>query len=124
MIYSCFDIGGTAVKYGLIDETGRFHKKGSVPTQTETAGGPGLVHKVLSLIQRQLADNAVAGATAGICSGRHDDLRGGGFCAAGGCDGLLRGLEYRIAADGAAGQCVDIGGLRGENHFRQLFNGA
>ncbi|WP_370851090.1 ROK family protein [Megasphaera sp.] len=69
MIYSCFDIGGTAVKYGLIDETGRFHKKGSVPTQTETAGGPGLVHKVLSLIQRQLADHPLQGiaiSTAGI----------------------------------------------------------
>lgn len=69
MIYSCFDIGGTAVKYGLIDETGRFHKKGTVPTQTETDGGPGLVHKVLSLIQRQLADHPLSGiaiSTAGI----------------------------------------------------------
>ena len=31
MIYSCFDIGGTAIKFGLIDETGRFRKKGSQP---------------------------------------------------------------------------------------------
>ena len=53
MIYSCIDIGGTAIKFGLIDETGRFHKKGSLPTEAATGGGPGIVHKVRSLIQRR-----------------------------------------------------------------------
>ena len=57
MIYSCIDIGGTAIKFGLVDETGRFHKKGSLPTEAATGGGPGIVHKVRSLIQRQLADH-------------------------------------------------------------------
>lgn len=69
MIYSCIDIGGTAIKFGLIDETGRFHKKGSLPTEAATGGGPGIVHKVRSLIQRQLADHPLAGigiSTAGI----------------------------------------------------------
>lgn len=69
MIYSCIDIGGTAIKFGLVDETGRFHKKGSLPTEAATGGGPGIVHKVRSLIQRQLADHPLAGigiSTAGI----------------------------------------------------------
>lgn len=69
MIYSCFDIGGTAIKFGLLDETGRFHKKGSLPTEANTEGGPGIVHKIRSLIQRQLADHPLAGigiSTAGI----------------------------------------------------------
>ena len=61
MIYSCIDIGGTAIKFGLVDETGRFHKKGSLPTEAATGGGPGIVHKVRSLIQRQLADHPLAG---------------------------------------------------------------
>ena len=42
MIYSCFDIGGTAIKFSLIDETGRFRKKGSLPTEAQTEGGPGI----------------------------------------------------------------------------------
>lgn len=69
MIYSCFDIGGTAIKFGLLDETGRFHKKGSLPTEANTEGGPGIVHKIRSLIQRQLADHPLVGigiSTAGI----------------------------------------------------------
>ena len=69
MIYSCFDIGGTAIKFGLIDETGRFRKKGSLPTEAQTEGGPGIVHKVCSLIQRQLTDHPLEGiglSTAGI----------------------------------------------------------
>ena len=69
MIYSCFDIGGTAIKFGLIDETGRFHKKGSLPTEAQTEGGPGIVHKVCSLIHRQLTDHPLEGigiSTAGI----------------------------------------------------------
>ena len=61
MIYSCFDIGGTAIKFCLIDETGRFHKKGSLPTEAQTEGGPGIVHKVCSLIQRQLTDHPLEG---------------------------------------------------------------
>ena len=69
MIYSCFDIGGTAIKFGLIDETGRFRKKGSLPTEAQTEGGPGIVHKVCSLIHRQLTDHPLEGiglSTAGI----------------------------------------------------------
>ncbi|WP_296914677.1 ROK family protein [uncultured Megasphaera sp.] len=69
MIYSCFDIGGTAIKFGLLDETGRFHKKGSLPTEAQAEGGLGIVHKVRALIQRQLADHPLAGiaiSTAGI----------------------------------------------------------
>lgn len=69
MIYSCFDIGGTAIKFGLIDETGRFRKKGSLPTEAQTEGGPGIVHNVCSLIHRQLTDHPLEGigiSTAGI----------------------------------------------------------
>ena len=32
MIYSCFDVGGTAIKVGLIDEKGSFQQRDLIPT--------------------------------------------------------------------------------------------
>ena len=34
--YACLDIGGTAIKYGLIDETGYILEKYSTVTEAET----------------------------------------------------------------------------------------
>ncbi|WP_296828168.1 ROK family protein [uncultured Megasphaera sp.] len=65
MIYSCFDVGGTAIKFGLIDEEGHFRQRGLVPS----GDGPAIVAAVRSLIRQQQEEVSLAGialSTAGI----------------------------------------------------------
>lgn len=59
-----FDIGGTAIKYGLIDGQGKLLQKESVPTEAQK-GGPEIVKKVTAIAERLIRQ---AGASAaGIC---------------------------------------------------------
>ncbi|WP_306538054.1 ROK family protein [Megasphaera sp.] len=65
MMYSCFDVGGTAIKFGLIDEEGRFHKRGLIPS----GDGPSIVTAVRNLVRQQQKEVSLAGialSTAGI----------------------------------------------------------
>ncbi|MBS5212434.1 ROK family protein [Megasphaera sp.] len=65
MMYSCFDVGGTAIKFGLIDEEGRFHKRGLIPS----GDGPSIVAAVRNLVRQQQKEVSLAGialSTAGI----------------------------------------------------------
>ena len=67
MFYSCFDIGGTAIKFGLIDKTGRFQKRGLVPTPAN--GGPGIDDTVCRILRQQQEEWSLSGiaiSTAGI----------------------------------------------------------
>ncbi len=70
--YITIDIGGTAIKYGLIDENGVISEKHSIPTEAWN-GGPGIVRKVLGIISE------VGKETAGVCiasAGMVDTERG------------------------------------------------
>lgn len=67
MIYSCFDVGGTAIKFGLLDEAGIFQKRGLVPTPAE--GGPAIVDTVCRIVRQQQRKEQISGiaiSTAGI----------------------------------------------------------
>ena len=42
--YVCVDIGGTAMKYGVVQEEGKFLETGEIPTEA-WKGGPGILEK-------------------------------------------------------------------------------
>ena len=46
------DIGGTAIKFGVADETGRFLQKGSLPTRIREKGVDAFLADLLSLVRR------------------------------------------------------------------------
>lgn len=67
--YAVIDIGGTAIKYGLSDETGNLIEKRSRPTLAREEGGRGIVHKAVDIVQSYQQQYDIAGVavdTAGI----------------------------------------------------------
>lgn len=67
--YICIDIGGTAIKYGVADNTGIFDEKDSMPTEAKTYGGAGIIDKVRTIINRYITKYHVLGvaiSTAGM----------------------------------------------------------
>ena len=67
MFYSCFDIGGTAIKLGLIDAEGRFKEKFLIPTPS--SGGTGIIEAVCRIIRKHQERAVISGialSTAGI----------------------------------------------------------
>lgn len=67
--YACFDIGGTAIKYGLADGRGQFLTTGEVPTEVQTKGVDQIVAKLQGVINEYRQRREVVGvavATAGM----------------------------------------------------------
>ena len=68
-MYLCIDIGGTAIKYGVTDAAGTFAAHGSMPTEAQEHGGPGIVRKVNALVRTAQEEHALRGvaiSTAGM----------------------------------------------------------
>ena len=49
--YICIDIGGTSIKYGVIQEDGVFLTTGEMPTEAQQYGGPGIMEKAKRIIE-------------------------------------------------------------------------
>lgn len=49
--YICIDIGGTSIKYGVIQEDGMFLTTGEMPTEAQQYGGPGIMKKAKHIIE-------------------------------------------------------------------------
>ena len=62
--YISIDIGGTAIKYGLIDENAEFILKESKKTEAEQ-GGPGILKSVVEIVEELI--NRIQGTISGIC---------------------------------------------------------
>ena len=45
--YICFDIGGTSIKFGVIDEDGKILFKDEMDSEARVHGGPGIVRKIV-----------------------------------------------------------------------------
>lgn len=67
------DIGGTSIKYGLLQETDngetKFLEKGEMPSEALEKGGPGIVAKVQNIVknfQDQYECSGVGISTAGV----------------------------------------------------------
>lgn len=58
--YACIDIGGTMIKYGLVDETGNILQQEMRPTEAHL-GGSGILQKVEEIIDSFIAKHAITG---------------------------------------------------------------
>ena len=68
-MYICIDIGGTDIKYGVMDAAGEFAVHGTLPTEAKAYGGPGIVRKVSDLVRETCGVYDVRGvaiSTAGM----------------------------------------------------------
>lgn len=75
-LYVCFDIGGTAIKYGLIDEQGNFQDKHTIATQAKQ-GATGIVQKVKAIIHEYVQQTSIKGiaiSTAGIVDYKRGEI--------------------------------------------------
>ena len=61
--YIAIDIGGTNIKYGLIDDTDTLLEAHEIPTEAHK-GGPEILRKVKGIVARYLEQIPVAG----VCS--------------------------------------------------------
>ena len=69
MYYICFDIGGTAIKYGIAEENGSLLQKGEFPNEIVAKGADYFVGKLLSVtngVKREYALQGIAVSTAGV----------------------------------------------------------
>lgn len=68
--YICIDIGGTSIKYGVIDETEHFLIRRETPTMAQERKGPGIMQCVIGLVRECLeefpASCGIAVSTAGM----------------------------------------------------------
>lgn len=58
--YACIDIGGTMIKYGLVDETGNILQQEMRPTEAHL-GGSGILQKVEEIIDSFIAKHSITG---------------------------------------------------------------
>ena len=66
-MYLAIDIGGTAIKYGLVTVDGTITEQDEMPTEAKEHGGPGIVDKVRKLVQKyQSQIKGVAMSTGGM----------------------------------------------------------
>lgn len=49
--YVSIDIGGTSIKYGVIDETGTIIVRQEMPTEAQEKGGPGIMEKAKDIVR-------------------------------------------------------------------------
>ncbi|MFB9973874.1 ROK family protein [Allobacillus sp. GCM10007489] len=67
MLAGAIDIGGTSIKYGVLDDHGKILTKASIPTDVK-GGGPAILHQVKDLVgelQSEFELSGIAISTAG-----------------------------------------------------------
>lgn len=67
--YICIDIGGTTIKYGIIQENATFLTTAEMPTEAMEKGGPGIMEKIQGIAENYIKEYAPEGiciSTAGM----------------------------------------------------------
>ena len=67
--YVSIDVGGTAIKYGILDEGGAFIKKASCPTEAKE-GGKRILSQLIEIVEnagQSIAEINSQGMLSGIC---------------------------------------------------------
>ena len=73
--YICFDIGGTSIKYGILNENGEIILKDNMDSEARTKGGPGIVEKIIKKTNQYKDSHKLSGV--GISShGMIDSVNG------------------------------------------------
>src|SRR5699024_6609602 len=66
--YICIDVGGTSIKYGILEQSGRFLDTSEIPTEAHL-GGPAIIEKMKSIIREYLSSytpDGICVSTAGM----------------------------------------------------------
>lgn len=74
--YVSMDIGGTAIKYGLIDENGEIVESGQMETQAQK-GGPEILKKALGIVEEYKKNHVIGGvciSTAGMVDTKKGEI--------------------------------------------------
>ena len=74
--YVCIDIGGTAIKYGLIDENGIILARYQMKTEAEK-GGPAILEKAINIVENIRKKEEVCGiciSTAGMVDTKRGEI--------------------------------------------------
>lgn len=95
--YITIDVGGTAIKYGLIDEDAHLCLKARTATEAEK-GGPHILSKVLKIIETISKDNPDVRGVCVSSTGMIDIHTGSIFNANGTIPGLI-GINYKKAVE-------------------------
>lgn len=72
--FVCIDIGGTAIKYGLLSKDGTILEKKQMNTQAITEGGKGILEKIKNITANYKNNNKIIGvciSTAGIVDAKN-----------------------------------------------------
>ena len=74
--YICIDIGGTSVKYGIINEKEQFRRTGECPTEAYL-GGPHIMKKVTELIKglmKECSPEGICVSTGSACDSKNTQI--------------------------------------------------
>lgn len=73
--YMCFDIGGTNIKFGVLDENGNIIIKNSVDSEARIKGGPGIIDKIVDITKKYMDEYNLSGVAIS-CAGMIDSING------------------------------------------------
>ncbi len=90
--YIALDIGGTMIKYGIIDEDGKILEKKETPTEAEK-GGPHILSKVVDICKAYIKDEKISGI--GISTAGMVDAKSGQIVYANSCIPDYTGINYK-----------------------------
>lgn len=68
MRIAAIDIGGTAIKFGIVDENGILTEAGERPTEARQGGGAGIIQKVLEILSALAPFDRIGISTCGVVS--------------------------------------------------------
>ena len=74
--YICMDIGGTTIKYGLLDETGSILERYERETEA-WKGGPSILEKAIEIVEKFLEKENICGiciSTAGMVDTKRGEI--------------------------------------------------
>ncbi|MBS4219562.1 ROK family protein [Bacillus sp. FJAT-49711] len=103
--YLAFDIGGTQIKYGIVDEAGNIMSHGLMDTEAYK-GGPSIINKVINKGKSMLKDHSFKGV--GISTAGQVDFNNGKIVGAGPTIPNYTGVEIKKLVTEALGLPVEV----------------
>ncbi|MBS4178926.1 ROK family protein [Lederbergia citrea] len=103
--YLAFDIGGTQIKYGLVDEAGNIISSELMDTEAYR-GGPSIIEKVIEMGKKIIESHRVAGVA--ISTAGQVDINTGMIVGAGDTIPNYTGVEVRKLVSEALGLPVEV----------------
>ncbi|MBS4197159.1 ROK family protein [Lederbergia citri] len=103
--YLAFDIGGTQIKYGIVDESGNIISHGLMDTEAHL-GGPSIIDKVIAKGKRLIEDHSVIGIA--ISTAGQVDFHTGTIVGAGDTIPNYTGVEIKLRIEEALGLPVEV----------------